>query len=205
MPKKVFYELDKEKQNRVIEAAIREFAEYGYAGGTTNRIIKECGISKGSLFKYFENKEELYFYLIDLVTEQREKAMKSEIEELSRDLFKRAIGYSSAEFSWYAANPVRGRFLIAVASETDPGICGKIAERYGRKSEDVFREIMKGVDMSGFRNEREEIINILKWVLTGFNSNFRQSVAGRTDDLAVLQKEYVKQLKVYLKMLKKGL
>ncbi|MCR5251884.1 MAG: TetR/AcrR family transcriptional regulator [Lachnospiraceae bacterium] len=205
MPSKVFQELDKEKQNRVIEASIREFAEHGYAGGTTNRIIKECGISKGSLFKYFENKEELYFYLIDLVTEQREKEMKGEIEELSKDLFKRTIGYAVAEFSWHASHPVRGKFLMAVAAETDPEICAKIAERYGGKSEDVFRELMKGVDMSDFRNEREEIINMLKWVMAGFNNSFLQSMAGRTEDPASLQKEYVKQLKTYLKMLKKGL
>ena len=59
MPKKVFNELEKEKQDRIIEAAIKEFAEYGYENGSTNRIVKECGISKGSLFKYFENKEDI--------------------------------------------------------------------------------------------------------------------------------------------------
>ena len=60
MPTKVFNELDKSKQDKIIESAIKEFAEYGYEEGSTNRIVKDCGISKGSLFKYFENKEELY-------------------------------------------------------------------------------------------------------------------------------------------------
>ena len=65
MPNKLFFELDKQKQDRIISAAITEFATHGYENSSTNRIVKECAISKGSLFKYFENKEDLYFFLID--------------------------------------------------------------------------------------------------------------------------------------------
>ena len=39
MPKKVFNELEKEKQDRIIEAAIKEFAEYGYENGSTKRPV----------------------------------------------------------------------------------------------------------------------------------------------------------------------
>ena len=56
MPMKLFTELDSEKQERILDAALKEFAEYGYENGSTNRIVKNCGISKGSLFTYFENK-----------------------------------------------------------------------------------------------------------------------------------------------------
>ena len=59
MPKRVFLELDQNKQERITEAAIKEFARFGYENSSTNRIVKECDISKGSLFKYFESKEEL--------------------------------------------------------------------------------------------------------------------------------------------------
>ena len=56
MPTKIFTELDEKKQERIIDAALKEFAEYGYENASTNRIVKTCGVSKGSLFKYFENK-----------------------------------------------------------------------------------------------------------------------------------------------------
>lgn len=205
MQMKLFSELDSEKQQRIIDAALTEFAEYGYENGSTNRIVKNCGISKGSLFKYFENKEELYFYLIDTVSAQMAEEMRFDVSRLSRDLYERVIEYSVAEISWYVTNPVKGRFLIGVASETGSDIGRKIVERYGDKSKDIYEALLKGVDMSGRSNSRKEISDILRWVLMGFNSSFLKIIAGRDDDIEALKKSYIKQLKGYLSVLKKGL
>lgn len=205
MQMKLFSELDSEKQQRIIDAALTEFAEYGYENGSTNRIVKNCGISKGSLFKYFENKEELYFYLIDTVSAQMAEEMRVDVSRLSKDLYERVIEYSVAEISWYVTNPVKGRFLIGVASETGSDIGRKIVERYGDKSTDIYEALLKGVDMSGRSNSRKEITDILRWVLMGFNSSFLKSIAGRDDDIEALKKSYIKQLKGYLSVLKKGL
>lgn len=63
MPKKLFHELQEDKKQKIISVSISEFAKYGYTDSSTNRIVKDSGISKGSLFKYFESKEDLYFYV----------------------------------------------------------------------------------------------------------------------------------------------
>lgn len=41
----------------LVDAAIQIFEEYGYAAGTTARIAERCGISVGSLYQYFPNKD----------------------------------------------------------------------------------------------------------------------------------------------------
>ncbi|MGI6412409.1 MAG: FtsX-like permease family protein [Syntrophomonadaceae bacterium] len=51
-----FYSLEKDKQERIINAALKEFARSGYERASTNVIIKEAEISKGSLFNYFNSK-----------------------------------------------------------------------------------------------------------------------------------------------------
>lgn len=205
MPMKIFTELDNGKQERIIDAALKEFAEHGYENGSTNRIVNKCGISKGSLFKYFENKEDLYFYLIDTVSAQMAKETWIDISTLSKDLYERVIEYSVSEISWYAANPVKGRFLIGVASEMGNEIGRKLIERYGDMSTDMYEALLKGVDMSDLHNSRREITDILRWVLTGFNSSFLKSIAGSNDDIETMKKSYIKQLKVHLKVLKGGL
>lgn len=45
-----FINLEAEKRERIINAALKEFAQKGYDKASTNEIIKEAGISKGSLF-----------------------------------------------------------------------------------------------------------------------------------------------------------
>ena len=205
MPMKLFTELDSEKQERILDAALKEFAEYGYENGSTNRIVKNCGISKGSLFKYFENKEDLYFYLIDTVSAEMAEETRVDIGKLSKDLYERVIEYSVTEISWYVTNPVKGRFMIGIASETGSDIGRKIIERYGEKSTDIYETLLKGVDMSGLHSSRKEITDILRWVLMGFNDSFLMSIAGSNDDIETMKKSYLKQLKTHLKVLKSGL
>jgi len=59
-----FHTLEEEKQERVINAAMKEFL-VGYKKASTDNIVREAGISKGLLFHYFGTKEGLYNYLID--------------------------------------------------------------------------------------------------------------------------------------------
>lgn len=205
MPTKLFNELDDVKKKRITEAAINEFAVYGYENGSTNRIVKDCGISKGSLFKYFENKEELYIYLIETIFFEMSEGIKVDIDRLSKDLFKRVIEYSSAEIAWYISNPIKGRFLIGVASESGSEIGKKIIERYGKKSIDIYEEIIKEADMSLYKNSRKEITDILRWVLTGFNNSFIGSLRDEYKDVDKIKEDYIRQLKIHLKVLKNGL
>ena len=128
-----------------------------------------------------------------------------DISGLSKDLYERVIGYSVTEISWYVANPVKGRFLIKVASEAGSDMGRKIAERYGEMSTDIYETLLKGVDMSGLRHSPGIVTEILKWVLTGFNSSFLKSNAGSDDDIETMQKSYIKQLKEHLEVLKDGL
>ena len=60
-----FFELNKEKQERIINAAFKVFAENGYGHSSTDEIVKTADISKGLLFHYFGNKIGLYSFLYD--------------------------------------------------------------------------------------------------------------------------------------------
>jgi AcrR family transcriptional regulator len=60
----LFERISEEKRNRILQAAISEFANCGYEKANTNIIAKKAGISVGSLFQYFKNKEELFLATI---------------------------------------------------------------------------------------------------------------------------------------------
>ena len=48
-----FFDLKKEKQDRMINASLKLFAINGYKHASTDDIVNEAGISKGLLFHYF--------------------------------------------------------------------------------------------------------------------------------------------------------
>lgn len=71
MPKQTFLNLPEEKRNVVISAAVDEFAEYGFEAASINRIVANSGISKGSFYQYFEDKRDVFMYLLSVL--EREK------------------------------------------------------------------------------------------------------------------------------------
>jgi len=55
-----FSNIPPDKQRRVLDQARKEFAERGFLGASMNRLAARLGIAKGSIFKYFGNKEGLF-------------------------------------------------------------------------------------------------------------------------------------------------
>lgn len=66
MPRPRFQRLGAEQQDAILNAALQEFADNGFAEASLNRIIEASGISKGSLYYYFDDKQDLYRHLIHL-------------------------------------------------------------------------------------------------------------------------------------------
>jgi len=60
MPRPRFLKLDAEKQASILDAARAEFSECGFEAASQNRIIDAAGISKGALYYYFDDKNDLY-------------------------------------------------------------------------------------------------------------------------------------------------
>jgi len=74
MPKETFFNLPDEKRERITAIAIEEFGSNDYADVSISRIVARAGIAKGSFYQYFEDKEDLYVYLLDLITEKKKEA-----------------------------------------------------------------------------------------------------------------------------------
>jgi len=109
MPKQTFFNLSAEKKQRILAAGKEEFAAHPYLKTSINRIIEKADISKGSFYQYFENKKDLYKYIIDQASEEKMKFLNQKINdyqelaffELLRELFVASIQFKNAypEFS----------------------------------------------------------------------------------------------------------
>lgn len=205
MPAKLFFELDDNKQRKIINAGISEFAAYGFSGSSTNRIVKHSGISKGSLFKYFAGKEEFFFFLLDAVTTELTGDLEKAAANFSRELFQRVIEYSTAEFSWYLQNPDKYRLIMMAFVPNDTEIFPKVMARYGNIEQDIYYRLLEDINTDPFRGEPEMTIDILKWFLKGFNEDFIKKSNVHQHDLERIKNDYVKSLMTHMEILKNGL
>jgi AcrR family transcriptional regulator len=58
-----FTKLPAHQQQSIVQAALDEFAAHGFHDASLNRVIEAAGISKGSLYYYFDGKEDLFAYV----------------------------------------------------------------------------------------------------------------------------------------------
>ncbi len=63
MPTANFEKLDTARMAHIISVALDEFARHRYQDASFNRIIRNCGIAKGTMYYYFQSKEDLYLTL----------------------------------------------------------------------------------------------------------------------------------------------
>jgi AcrR family transcriptional regulator len=76
MPKQTFFNLPDEKREVIINAAVDEFAEFGLENASTNRIVANSGISKGSFYQYFEDKQDVFMFLLSLLEQEKMEFFK---------------------------------------------------------------------------------------------------------------------------------
>ncbi|HKL47031.1 MAG TPA: TetR/AcrR family transcriptional regulator [Candidatus Izemoplasmatales bacterium] len=71
MPKQTFFNLNKEKRNKITTAAIDEFADKVYEQVNLSDVIKKAEIPRGSFYQYFNDKKDLYLHLLNLAKEKK--------------------------------------------------------------------------------------------------------------------------------------
>ena len=67
MPTQTFLNLNEDKQNQVFNALIKEFSDHRLMDAQVARIIKDCSIARGSFYKYFDDINDSYQYVLKRV------------------------------------------------------------------------------------------------------------------------------------------
>ena len=71
MPHQTFFNLPDKKRQTITDLAIAEFASHDYDNASITKIVKQAKIAKGSFYQYFEDKKELYLYLVNLANKEK--------------------------------------------------------------------------------------------------------------------------------------
>ena len=121
MPTKTFVSLNNKKQDLIFQVALQEFADCGYTQASTNTICKKAGISKGSMFQYFPNKEDLFVFVIRRALKEITYMYKIEniIYNDSMELKDIFISACSQMIRFYEKLPNHYRLYLRVNYEID--------------------------------------------------------------------------------------
>jgi AcrR family transcriptional regulator len=117
MPTKTFGKLSPARQKEILDAAFHEFALNDYDTASLGNIIKKLGIAKGTFYRYFVNKRDLYHYLLEYATKERLAQVGELFSQKSIDFNKLIIENFSAKIRFELENPLISGFLYNVLQE----------------------------------------------------------------------------------------
>jgi len=160
-----FLNLDKEKQDRIINAAIKEFAQKGYDHASTNGIVKEAGISKGLLFHYFGNKKQMFLFLFDHCYELIADHFYQKIDLTEKDFFTRIRQAVIIKMELLTTYPDLFKFIEEAYLEDSPEVKMEVDKKIKELNEVNIGKVYEGIDFSKFRNDMDikKVLKIITW------------------------------------------
>ncbi len=143
-----------ERPQEIIEAAFAEFSRNGYATTTLERIAERAGVTKGTIYVYFENKEHLFISMVEDST----KAAHETVQEMYETHEGSTADLLRAQFSFIYRHIVDDkrrrevvRMLIAEASRF-PELADRYYDEILRPCLDQLKQaIQRGIDRGEIR------------------------------------------------------
>jgi TetR/AcrR family transcriptional regulator len=162
-----FFNLEKEKQDRILNAAIKEFAQKGYDNASTNEIVKEAEISKGLLFHYFQNKKQLFLFLYDHCVDLMVNEVLGKIDFSETDFFARVRQTALVKMELLKKHPNVMRFVEGAYMDDSREVKLEIESKQKEFIQINSKKIFEDIDYSRFK-EGIDIQKVLKVVMWSF-------------------------------------
>lgn len=165
-----FLNLPVEKQNNIINAALKAFGTSGYKKTSTSDIAAAAEISKAMVFHYFGTKKALYFYLIDYCGNIVVKEVEENFDYTATDFFERIRLSSYIEISLLKKHPAILAFLTSVYFEEDEEVKEEVKTAL-EKGEGFRNKIaLDGMDFTKFKEniDLKLLMKMLSWIGDGY-------------------------------------
>jgi len=100
MPKSTFFNLPPAKRHAIEAEAIREFGENTFEQASLSRIVENCGIAKGSMYQYFDDKLDLYLYVVEQAYKEKRKyvqralAVPGDIFQILEEYYRQSLVFA---------------------------------------------------------------------------------------------------------------
>lgn len=163
-----FFDLKKEKQDRMINAALKIFALNGYQKASTDDIVKEAGISKGLLFHYFGSKAGVYTFMYEYSSRFMTMELERAVSLREKDLFLLLKQMEEAKSVLLSNYPYMQKFLLTHIDLKDEEIKKSVAP-YVDKVPQIMGEVMSRADYDRIRDgvDKDLLVRTMYYVTRG--------------------------------------
>ena len=145
------FEQDFAHKDELVEAAIDEFDQHGYAKASLNRILARAEMSKGQFYHHFDSKEALYFGLVKLmIARKRDFFSRPENQPAAgTDVFEALRTQLKAGLQFARSDPQLDRFARSFLRERGRPIFATVMREFDMGAMDSLQRLIEAAHARG--------------------------------------------------------
>lgn len=134
------------KENEILEAAEKLFAEKGFKGATTTLIAAEAGVTHAMLHYYFRTKDQIFLKVLDTYTEEIRQNLKAiMVSEINDSDFMRKV--IEITFDFFNEHCGQMSLFFEVCKER-PELIKDYVEEFGKHIDPIIQSHQEKVSMA---------------------------------------------------------
>ena len=198
MPTNTFFNLPAEKKHKILKAANKEFARVPLEQASIKNIVEDAEIARGIFYQYFENKQDLFEYIMTSKTGDMEKNLIEMIEQENGNIINIFINIYDhlIEVGKIRRNNKLFRQIFENIKTSDNLMLTR-KEEMNKKLEKILQDLYsKNKDILNIKNEEEfklviEILSAITRRRIVASLKYKNSAEAREDFLKEI--EYIKR------------
>lgn len=213
---RTFANLTEKRQQEIIRICLSEFAINDYQSASLTSIIKSLSLAKGSFYRYFENKQSLYFYLLDYCIQKRILNDQEVIGEPSQDFFESVFQHFKAKLSFDKNQPLCSAFLHNALLEKNSDELGNIQFIRKQKALDILMKLVTQFSENGqLRSDIDKQIiawsilstqlSIVDFIEHKYQLDFRQNIRAHRRLYDLPEEELLRMAKEFIDIQRHGI
>ncbi len=161
-----------QKRAEILRTAAAAFSRHGYHGASVEQIARTLGMTKGSLYYYFENKEEILFfchdYSLDILIELLERIDRGS-DATDQKVHSLVVG-----FVHMLLDELQGTELTHDIGALSPRLFRRVTAKRDRFENGVRRLVQQGMDEGVFAKGDAKLVSFailgaMNWITRWFS------------------------------------
>lgn len=191
-----FFDLNRDKQDRMMNAALKVFARNGFRHASTDEIVREAAISKGLLFHYFTSKIGLYAFLFDYSVKYMLFEFARVIPKDESDYFAIRGEIEAAKLNVLRSYPYMNEFIERGMQENQIDVIEETEAAKNQYMEQMDRYFAQAKDEKWRKGiSREFVDNLIRYCIDGLTRDQMDAGSYQPELLSSQISEYMNTIK----------
>jgi len=168
---------------KIIKSSYEVFALNDYKKASTNMIVKKAGVSRGILYHYFKDKEELFDFLNFYSIERSIYDINKKLKWDDDDVIRRICDITKYKLEIVKEYPYMIDFSEKYSHQMFKFVDKKYLEQWREK---IYNH---GIDYSKFKDESSlgEVLHIVRWTYKGLGIELLKNQDSPSDESSILR------------------